>query len=311
MSKQPHKYRFILICVFLITAIVAVYWQVYSYDFVKYDDGDYVTMNTNTHSGLNFKSIHWAFTADYACNWHPITWLSHILDYQLFKNWAGGHHLVNVLFHIFNTLVLFYVLMRMTGAVWPSAFVAAAFSLHPLHVESVAWIAERKDVLSTFFWLLTMWAYIRYVENQKLERYLLTLMLFVLGLMSKPMLVTLPFVLLLLDYWPLERKISRRLLIEKIPFFICSIVSCVVAFIAQQSSGAITDIKTFKLETRIDNAIVSYIMYIAKMIWPGGLAVLYPYPANGLSTSKVIIWYMTADQERTRVAIEFGVRMWL
>jgi tetratricopeptide (TPR) repeat protein len=289
MSKQPHKYRFILICVFLITAIVAIYWQVYNYDFVKYDDGEYVTVNMNIQSGLNGKSICWAFTTGRSSNWHPVTWLSLMLDYQLFRDWAGGYHLTNVLFHIVNTILLFYILMRMTGAIWPSAFVAAAFALHPLHVESVAWIAERKDVLSTFFWLLTMWAYVRYVENPKLKWYLAAILLFVLGLMSKPMLVTLPFVLLLLDYWPLERKFSRRLLIEKIPFFICSLASCVITFIVQQSSGAMTDIKTFRLETRIDNAIVSYVMYIVKMIWPGGLAVLYPYPANGLSTSKVII----------------------
>ena len=145
MSKRPYKYRFILICVFLIAAIIAVYWRVYSYDFVRYDDGEYVTANTHIQSGLNSRSFYWAFTASYSSNWHPITWLSLALDYQLFKGWAGGYHLVNVLFHILNTLILFYVLMRMTGALWPSAFVAAAFALHPLHVESVAWIAERKD----------------------------------------------------------------------------------------------------------------------------------------------------------------------
>jgi len=289
MSRQPHKYHFILICVFLIAAIIAVYWPVYKYDFVKYDDHVYITDNANIQSGLNWKSIRWAFTTGYIANWHPVTWLSHIIDYQLFKGWAGGYHLINVLFHILNTLVLFYVLMRMTGAVWPSAFVAAIFALHPLHVESVAWIAERKDVLSTFFWLLTMLAYVRYVENPRLKWYLAAIVLFILGLMSKPMLVTLPFVLLLLDYWPLERKISRRLLIEKIPFFICSIASCVVTFLAQQSSSATVNLQALGLKIRVDNAIVSCFTYITKMIWPRRLAVFYPHPGGGLSITSVTV----------------------
>jgi tetratricopeptide (TPR) repeat protein len=248
-----------------------------------------MTANTNIQSGFNFKSIHWAFTTGHSSNWHPVTWLSLMLDYQLFKDWAGGYHLVNVLFHIINTLLLFYVLMRMTGAVWPSAFVAAAFAMHPLHVESVAWIAERKDLLSTFFWLLTMWAYVRYVEKPKLRWYLAAIVLFILGLMSKPMLVTLPFVLLLLDYWPLERKFSRRLLIEKIPFFICSLASCVITYIAQQRGGTVVAIESFGPAIRINNAIVAYVMYISKMFWPSRLAVLYPHPAGSLPAMKVII----------------------
>jgi tetratricopeptide (TPR) repeat protein len=266
-----------------------VYWPVYNYEFVKYDDDTYVTDNINIQSGLNFKSFRWAFTAGYASNWHPVTWLSHALDYQLFDGWAGGHHLINVLLHIANTLVLFWVLMRMTGAIWPSAFVAGVFALHPLHVESVAWIAERKDLLSTFFWMLTMWAYIRYVENPKSGRYLMTVALFALGLMAKPMLVTVPFVLLLLDFWPLQRKISYRLLIEKIPFFIFSFASCVVTFLVQQSGGAMVVIESFGPKARINNAIVSYLAYITKMIWPSRLAVLYPHPGDGLSMTKVIV----------------------
>jgi Flp pilus assembly protein TadD len=291
MNKQFHKYRFILICVLLIAAIIAVYWPVHSYNFVKYDDDVYVTDNINIHSGLNLKSIYWAFTAGYASNWHPVTWISHMIDYQLFKNWAGGYHLINVLFHILNTLILFYVLMRMTGALWPSAFVAAAFALHPLHVESVAWIAERKDLLSTFFWLLTMWAYVRYAENPKLKLkwYLTTILLFALGLMSKPMLVTLPFVLLLLDYWPLQRKFSRRLLIEKIPFFICSIVSSAITYFVQQRSGATIAVEILCLKTRIANAFISCLTYITNMIWPSRLAVLYPHPGDAFSVTKAII----------------------
>jgi len=289
MPEQNHRYHYLLISICLVAAIIAVYWPVYKFDFVKYDDDVYVTNNVNIQSGLNFKSLHWAFISGDASNWHPVTWLSLMIDYQLFKDWAGGYHLINVLFHILNALLLFYLLRQMTNALWPSAFVAAAFALHPLHVESVAWIAERKDVLSTFFWLLTMWAYARYVESPKLKWYLTAFVLFVLGLMSKPMLVTLPFVLLLLDYWPLERKISRRLLIEKIPFFICSFISCIVTFFVQRNSGAMTDIEIYGTGTRIGNILVSYTAYIAKMIWPDRLAVLYPYPAAGLQTVKIII----------------------
>jgi len=289
MGEKSHRYHLLLISICLVTAIIAVYWLVYNYDFVKYDDDIYVTNNTNIQSGLNWKSIRWAFTTGYAGNWHPVTWLSHAIDYQLFKNWTGGYHLVNILLHILNTLVLFYLLTRMTSAVWPSAFVAAAFALHPLHVESVAWVAERKDLLSTFFWLLTMWAYIRYVESPKLKWYLVTIALFVLGLMSKPMLVTVPFVLLLLDFWPLQRKFSHRLLIEKMPFFICSFTSCVVTFLVQQNSNAVVAFHTFGFKVRIGNAVVSYIAYITKMIWPCRLAVLYPHPGGELSAIKVIV----------------------
>lgn len=289
MGEQFYRHPYLLISVCLVATILAVYWPVYNYDFIKYDDDTYITNNTNIQLGLNWKTIRWAFTTDYTGTWHPVTWLFHMLDYWLFKNWAGGYHLINVLFHIANTLVLFYVLMRMTGAVWPSAFVAAIFALHPLHVESVVWIAERKDVLSTFFWLLTMWAYACYVENPRLGRYLTTFVFFVLGLMAKPMLVTAPFVLLLLDFWPLGRKFSRRLLIEKIPFFICSFIDCVITFLVQRRSGAVADLESFGLITRINNAVVSYITYITKMIWPSRLAVLYPHPGSGLSTTKIIV----------------------
>jgi tetratricopeptide (TPR) repeat protein len=290
MGEKSQRYHLLLISICFVLAIIAVYWPVYNYAFVKFDDNTYVIDNTNIQSGLNWKSIRWAFTATgYAGNWHPVTWLSYMLDYQLFKNWAGGYHLVNVLFHIANTLALFYVLMRMTGAVWPSAFVAAIFALHPLHVGSVAWISERKDVLSTFFWLLTMWAYVRYVENPKLNRYLAVIALFILGLMSKPMVVTLPFVLLLLDFWPLERKFSWRLLTEKIPFFICSFIGCVITFLVQRKAGAVVNIESIRLITRVSNAVVSYITYITKMIWPSRLAVLYPHPGEGVSITNVII----------------------
>jgi tetratricopeptide (TPR) repeat protein len=289
MGEESHRYRPLLISICLVAAIIAVYWPVYKYDFAKYDDDKYVTKNINIQSGINPRFIRWAFTTGYFSYWHPITWISHAIDYQLFKNWGGGHHLTNVFFHIANTLVLFYVLMRMTGAVWPSAFVAAIFALHPLHVESVAWIAERKDVLSTFFWLLTMWAYIRYVENPRLKWYSAAIMLFILGLMSKPMVVTLPFVLLLLDYWPLQRKITRRLIIEKIPFFICSFLICMVTFLVQKSNNAMGAMETLGFKVRVGNAIFSYVAYIAKMLWPSRLAVFYPHPGSELSITAVII----------------------
>jgi tetratricopeptide (TPR) repeat protein len=303
---------------------------VYKYDFVKYDDDVYVTDNKNIQSGLNEKSINWALTSGYASNWHPLTWMSHILDYQLYQKWAGGHHITNILFHILNTILLFYFLKKATSSFWPSAFVAAAFALHPLHVESVAWIAERKDVLSTFFWILTMLAYVKYAKNigqthpssLKLQRtsrsaptdpaivmaglnkkyplftvrgsaptkwYIATILFFALGLMSKPMLVTIPFVLLLIDYWPLERKFSIGLLVEKIPFLILSIISSIITFIVQQRSGAVTKIEYHGIKIWAENIIVSYAEYIFKMIWPSKLAVLYQFPVSGLPVSIVLI----------------------
>jgi regulator of sirC expression with transglutaminase-like and TPR domain len=187
-----------------------VFWQVNHCDFINYDDPLYVTENKNVQSGITMDGIQWAFTTGHAANWHPLTWISHMLDVQLFGLQPQWHHLTNLLFHIVNTLLLFFVLYRMTKARWESAFVAALFALHPLHVESVAWVAERKDVLSTFFWMLTMGAYCYYVEQPKLQRYLIVVLFFALGLMSKPMLVTLPFVMLLLDYWPLQRFQQKK-----------------------------------------------------------------------------------------------------
>jgi hypothetical protein len=195
----------ILVCLFLAIAITAVYWQVGNHEFVNYDDDKYVYDNQYVKSGLTSEGIKWAFTATHASNWHPLTWLSHMADCQIYGLNPKGHHLTSVFFHILNSILLFLIFRRMTGALWKSAFVAALFALHPLHVESVAWVAERKDVLSTFFWMLTVGSYVWYVERRGTGRYLLALLFFSLGLMAKPMLVTLPFVLLLLDYWPLGR----------------------------------------------------------------------------------------------------------
>ncbi|MHC4571781.1 MAG: tetratricopeptide repeat protein [Planctomycetota bacterium] len=312
MNKPLGKYWYLLICIFLILATFAAYWPVLKCEFVKYDDDKYVTDNHQVKSGLSWQGVRWAFTTGHASNWHPVTWLSHMADCKLFGLQAGAHHLTNLLLHIANTLLLFSVLKRMTGALWPSAFVAAVFGLHPLHIESVAWVAERKDVLSTFFWMLTMWAYVLYAERPGVGRYLLTLVLFVLGLMAKPMLVTLPFVLLLLDYWPLERiRLSRHegngelqntneqnthrqkpilhLLFEKVPFFVISAISSVVTVFVQRIGGAVPTMEAMGIKVRIGNAVVSYIGYIEKMLWPSGLAVLYPHPAGSLSMTKAMV----------------------
>jgi hypothetical protein len=207
MSKNK---QIIMLCMFLTVATLAGFWQVNHCDFTNYDDTFYVTKNDHVQNGITLEGIRWAFTTVYIENWHPLTWLSHMLDVQLFGLDSHRHHLLNLLFHVVNTLLLFLVLHRMTKALWQSAFVAALFALHPLHVESVAWVAERKDVLSTFFWMLTMGAYCWYVERPNLQRYLIVAVFFVLGLMAKPMLVTLPFVLLLLDYWPLRRFQQKK-----------------------------------------------------------------------------------------------------
>jgi hypothetical protein len=215
-----------------------------------------------------------------------------MLDWQLFGSNAAGYHVVNLIFHIINTMLVFIVLGQMTRSIWPSAFVAALFALHPLHVESVAWVSEHKDALSTFFWLLTMWAYSRYVNKPGISRYLWTVLFLALGLMAKPMLVTLPFILLLLDYWPLERFRHHTLIYligEKIPFFVLSAASSVVTFLIQRSSMAVVSLNLLPLKFRILNAAVSYIEYMEKMFWPGRLAVFYPHPGRNVSIPFAII----------------------
>ena len=282
------------ICLFLVLVTLVVYLQVGSFEFVNYDTDRYVYENKYVTAGLTKKSIGWAFSTLYASNWHPVTWLSHMLDVQLFGIQPGWHHFGNVLFHIANTLLLFWIFVHMTGEVWPSSLVAALFAIHPLHVQSVAWVAERKDVLSTFFGLLTVAGYTRFVRRPCVGRYMPILIFFVLGLMSKPMLVTLPFVLLLLDYWPLKRFRFQKhrefsaiglqtpakggLIVEKIPLFLIAAASSVVTLYAQQSGGAVASSTLYPLYLRIVNAVVSYASYIGMMLWPVNLAVIYPYP---------------------------------
>ena len=286
-------YRKTFISLFLVIVTLSVYWQVNNHEFINYDDDLYVTANHYVRPGLTLKGIIWSFATGHAKNWHPLTWLSHMLDVQLYGMNPGQHHITNLLFHIVNTLLLFLVFRRMTGHLWQSGFVAALFALHPLHVESVAWVAERKDVLCAFFWMLTVWSYIRYVERPGVYRYLVILLFFILGLMSKPMIVTLPFVLLLLDYWPLGRIRYPKsidsiplysnppifhLVWEKIPLFILSALSSIATFLVQQSGGALGSLNEYSLSVRIANALVSYVSYIGKTVWPFHLAILYPHP---------------------------------
>jgi tetratricopeptide (TPR) repeat protein len=297
---KPFKIIFIYLA--LTISVLLVFWQVRNFDFVEFDDPVYVYENRHVTNGLTQDGVIWAFTAGHATNWHPVTWLSLMLDCQVFGPNPGRMHLVNVFFHLANTVLLFAVLKKMTGSLWPSAFVAAAFALHPMHVESVAWITERKDVLSAFFLLLTIAAYAGYVKRPSGFRYAAALVLFALGLMAKPMLVTLPFVLLLLDYWPLnrfegvwpqknssqsapaknKRSILYRLIMEKVPFVAFSVISSVITFLVQRS-GSMPDIEVLPLESRFANALLSYVRYIGKMFWPVDMAIFYPFePASGI-----------------------------
>jgi len=339
MNRDNNLRRTTLVCVLLTVVTLATFWPVVRHDFINLDDHNYVVENPAVQMGFTWKAVAWAFTTGRGSNWHPLTWLSHMLDVQLFGLNAGGHHLTSLLLHTANTLLLFFLLKQMTGALWRSAFVAALFALHPLHVESVAWVSERKDVLSTFFFFLTLLAYTRYVarsaagiqfktrqpksktgepattvrsrksgvrspasevqgsgfgSKERVSRlwYLAALLFFALGLMSKPMLVTLPFLLLLLDYWPLQRlelrtpnlkpKTLLPLLIEKLPFFALSAGSCIVTFVAQKNGGAVAGLDYLPLSARVLNALASYALYLSKTIWPADLAVFYPYSSSKL-----------------------------
>jgi tetratricopeptide (TPR) repeat protein len=258
---------------------IAAYGRVAGNGFINLDDNDYVTASPHVQAGLTWSSIRWAFTTGHSANWHPLTWLSHMLDVQVYGMNAGGHHLTSLALHVASTLLLFHLFLRMTGALYPSAFVAAVFGLHPLHVESVAWVAERKDVLSAFFWILTTLAYVSWTQKRSTSRYVAVLALFALGLMSKPMLVTLPFTLLLLDVWPLRRP-GLPLLREKIPLFLLAAASSVVTFLVQRAQGAMTLSDRIPLGLRVENALVSYAAYLGKAIVPARLAVYYPHTAE-------------------------------
>lgn len=301
MSKQPIPRIHLVICALLAVAVLAIYWQTLDFTFTNYDDPVYVTENAHVQAGLTAASLGWAFTSLSGSNWHPLTWLSHMLDWQMYGNQAGLHHWTNVLIHLLNSILLFLVLSRMTGSTWSSAFVAALFAVHPLHVESVAWIAERKDVLSALFWILTLWAYVRCTETRSFKRYLPVLLLFAAGLMAKPMLVTLPFALLLFDYWPLRRLKGNigSLLAEKIPLFALAAASGAVTYIAQQRGGSVAGLQAIPFDARVGNAIIAYVTYIGHMFWPLRLAVFYPhareaFPAWQVAGAAVILIALTA-----------------
>lgn len=285
----------IIITVMLVLLPLAVYWQVSGFAFLNYDDAMYLTENAVVQQGLSLETIIWAFTDATAISnyWHPLTWLSHLLDFQLFGANAGGHHLASLLLHIASGLVLFAFLWVATGSFWASCLTAGLFALHPLHVESVAWVAERKDVLSTFFWFLALYAYAGYTSRPGPWRYAAVFLLFVLGLMAKPMVLTLPFTLLLLDYWPLNRlrlptgkqagidsfwQQARPLLLEKIPFFCLTLATAIATYITQEQGGALSSLANHPLSWRLANAITSYALYLKKMFWPADLAAFYPYP---------------------------------
>ncbi len=308
--KILRKHPVTIICVFLTIALCSLYLQVKDHQFVNFDDDLYVTDNRHVFSGLNLENIKWSLTRVYVSNWHPLTWISHMIDVEIFGMKPGMHHLTNVIFHVLNSILLLTVLNKMTGSLWRSAVVVVLFALHPLHVESVAWIAERKDVLSTFFWMLTMLTYYRYVRCRTISKYLLMILVFSLGLMAKPMLVTLPFVLLLLDFWPLKReelnltmngsntelswwpKINTRgilrLILEKVPLMIMALAASGVTFYAQSVGGSVKSLERVSLASRIQNAIITYVVYLWKMVWPLNLAVYYPYPKQ-FSTLTVVM----------------------
>lgn len=273
----------LIVSLALAAVVGVVYAPVAGHGFVNFDDHIYLYTNPEVAHGLTWQSVSWAFKTGYAANWHPLTWLSHLLDVEMFGMNPGPHHVVSLLLHILNTVLLFWALLRMTGAAGRSAFVAAMFGLHPLHVQSVAWAAERKDVLSTAFWMLTLLAYRSYVLRPGLARYLSVALLFAFGLMAKPMLVTLPFTLLLLDYWPLERfrgsdgrSAWPRLLLEKVPLMALTVASSAITFAVQQRGGAVHGVDSLPVASRLANALVAYAAYIGKTLWPADLAVLYP-----------------------------------
>jgi tetratricopeptide (TPR) repeat protein len=330
-----------LLAVLLALLTIALYWPAMHHDFVNYDDDVYVTSNVQVQKGLTLENVRWAFINPVDGNWHPVTMLSHELDCQLYGLKPWGHHLTDILLHALNTVLVFLLLQLMTGARWRSALVAALFGAHPLHVESVAWVAERKDVLSTFFGLLALIFYVRHVQksevkSQKSESnflisspflrspfYWLSLFFFALGLMSKPMLVTWPCVMLLLDYWPLRRisdlrfPISdwKRLLLEKVPFFLFSAAASVVTFLVQKRGGAVMTTQAFPMGSRVENALISYGRYLEKLFWPTDLAILYPHvahwPLMAVAASVLLLYGMTALFFRGRKRYPFLLMGWL
>ena len=295
-AKGTARWIPVAISVFLAALVWIVFGQTWNHDFVNYDDLDYVTKNAQVSRGVTLEGIVWAFTHFHSSNWHPLTWISHMIDCQFYGLNAGGHHVTNLLIHAANAILLFFLLRRMTASLWPSAVAAALFAIHPLRVESVAWVSERKDVLSGLFFMLTLMAYARYARDPSRKRYIAVAVLFALGLMSKPMLVSVPVILLLLDYWPLNRlpgfsiRTLWPLLKEKLPLFALSLGSCVVTLFAQQ--GSLQPIEHIRLPARVANTGLSYVDYLRQTIWPENLAPLYPWDPSRLQPSVITVAYV-------------------
>lgn len=287
MMETIRKNLKLLLSVILAATTVVCFWQLTGCDFVNFDDHDYLYANKIVQRGLTFDNIIWAFTTFEQSNWHPVTWISLMLDCQLWGLNPALHHSVNLLLHVLNTLLLFFILLRSTSCTWQSFIVALLFAIHPLHVESVAWIAERKDVLSTFWGFMALAAYVLYTEKPARRKLMASVFFFAIGLMSKPMLVSLPLIFLLFDYWPLKRiepgKVNLTSLYspfvkEKIPFFALSAASCVITLIAQHQANTLLKLAETPIDLRVANAFVSYVSYLFRTLWPFDLAVLYPYP---------------------------------
>jgi tetratricopeptide (TPR) repeat protein len=326
VSTQVRSARlvFLLICLFLAFITAACYWPITRNNFVSIDDRDYVTENSHVVSGLSWSGFLWAFKSTEASNWHPLTWLSHMADCEFYGLNPAGHHFTNLLLHTLNSLLLFLLFNQMTGSLWRSATVAALFALHPLHVESVAWASERKDVLSGLFWITTLMSYVNYTRSPSRSKYAMTLLLFALGLMAKPMLVTLPFVLPLLDYWPLRRlslpplhsfmpptlrsgiasrpqsstSSSLRLVLEKLPFFALTLIASIVTYFVQKTGGAVSSLTAIPVPSRLANAVVAYVEYITKTVSPSHLAAVYPYilhlPGARVVGAALLLFLLTA-----------------
>jgi len=322
-KRSNHRLNFI-IALFLLILTAVAFSLILGAKFINCDDVVYVTQNDHVKAGLTLENIKWAFMTFDQCFWHPLVWLSYMLDYHIWGLNPLGYHLTNLLFHILNTILLLLVLKTATLSIWRSALVAALFGIHPLHVESVAWIAERKDVLSTLFWMIAILAYIRYVQSPRIATYIPVIALFALGLLAKPMVLTLPFVLLLMDFWPLRRfsaanhslfstLTNKKLLVEKIPLFGLTISSAIVTYIAQQKGLSVATLERYPVGMRIGNALISYVSYIGKMIIPSGLSVFYPYPTVivtwkmvGALVIIVAITALVLWQSRRRPYLVFG-----
>jgi tetratricopeptide (TPR) repeat protein len=335
---------YLVLCV----ATVAVYSQVHNFAFLELDDVQAIPGNPHVRDGFSWAAIVWAFSTGYAANWFPVTWMSHMLDCQLFGLDAGWHHLTNVLIHTVNSVLLFALMKRMTGLLWQSAFVAFVFALHPLHVESVAWVSERKDVLFAFFWFLSTWLYVDFVERRTIRNYLLMALAFCLGLMSKQMIVTLPFTLLLLDVWPLKRMRSldprpsgwrelqlaasasagvragefesgsppffreaiAKLILEKVPLIVLAIAASAITILVQRQGGAVQSLQEIPFTLRAANALISYIAYLTNFVWPLGLAAFYTYPFH-LPAWKVVSAALLLAAISILAVVQFRIRPYL